>query len=527
MVVGSGASGVHFARRALALGRRVLMVDVGHKGLVPLRPDLSFTAMKKELERPEDYFLGKDLEALILPDAVDEYYGFPPNKAHVFREVSGYDFRARGFKPLHSFARGGLAQAWTGGSYPFNAAELEAYPFDYEDLRPYYEEVAQDIGMTGAPDDLEAFMPWFDGLQEPLELDAHGAALMASYDKKKDSLQCREKFYMGRARLAVLGADRGERKACQQLNRCLWSCPVGSLYVPEITLNELLQHENFDYRSGLRADAFDVREGQAKALWLEDLQTGERISIAADRFVLAAGTLASSKIFLDSFQEKIELEGLMDNRQVLMPFVNLKRLGRRWQEEAYQYNQLAMALDLGGAMDYVHGLVTTLKAAMIHPVVQSLPFSLPTSQRFFREMHGALGLVNVNFSDHRRAENKLTLERGQDGSSKLLISYRPAAGEADKIADVCRRFRRILLKLGCLAPKGMTHERPMGASVHYSGTLPMTVSGDDLTLDENGRSRRIDNLWFVDGTGLPSLPAKNLTFTLMANATRIAAQSFG
>jgi hypothetical protein len=33
-------------------------------------------------------------------------------------------------------------------------------------------------------------------------------------------------------------------------------------------------------------------------------------------------------------------------------------------------------------------------------------------------------------------------------------------------------------------------------------------------------------LYFVDGTTFPALPAKNITFTLMANATRIAEEAF-
>jgi choline dehydrogenase-like flavoprotein len=31
-------------------------------------------------------------------------------------------------------------------------------------------------------------------------------------------------------------------------------------------------------------------------------------------------------------------------------------------------------------------------------------------------------------------------------------------------------------------------------------------------------------VWIADGAGFPTLPAKNLTFTLMANATRMADQ---
>jgi choline dehydrogenase-like flavoprotein len=72
----------------------------------------------------------------------------------------------------------------------------------------------------------------------------------------------------------------------------------------------------------------------------------------------------------------------------------------------------------------------------------------------------------------------------------------------------------------------MTHIRPMGASVHYAGTLPMSTAGGSLTTTPNGRSRDIPNLHLVDGSTFCFLPAKNLTFTLMANARRIAHAEF-
>jgi len=85
-----------------------------------------------------------------------------------------------------------------------------------------------------------------------------------------------------------------------------------------------------------------------------------------------------------------------------------------------------------------------------------------------------------------------------------------------------RRFRSFLWALGCVAPPNMTRMRPMGASVHYAGTLPMADGGGDFTTDRTGRCRPFENLLFADGSTFPSLPAKNLTFTLMANATRMA-----
>jgi choline dehydrogenase-like flavoprotein len=73
----------------------------------------------------------------------------------------------------------------------------------------------------------------------------------------------------------------------------------------------------------------------------------------------------------------------------------------------------------------------------------------------------------------------------------------------------------------------MSHVRPMGASVHYAGTFPMSREVRPWTTDPDCRSRDFANLWIADGSSFPFLPAKNLTFTLMANAVRVASTGFG
>jgi len=66
----------------------------------------------------------------------------------------------------------------------------------------------------------------------------------------------------------------------------------------------------------------------------------------------------------------------------------------------------------------------------------------------------------------------------------------------------------------------------MGASVHYAGTLPMSNESEPWTTDGHGQSREFPGVHLVDGSSYPFLPAKNITFTLMANASRIAAEAF-
>jgi choline dehydrogenase-like flavoprotein len=50
----------------------------------------------------------------------------------------------------------------------------------------------------------------------------------------------------------------------------------------------------------------------------------------------------------------------------------------------------------------------------------------------------------------------------------------------------------------------------------------MSRGGGRWTTTEHCESREFPNLLLVDGATFPFLPAKNLTFTLMANAVRVA-----
>ena len=531
VVVGSGASALHFARTALELDHEVLMLDLGHQRPEQPFPELDLNELKRQLEDPPRWFLGDRFGSLVLPGADGEYYGFPPSKEYVFREpgpetTGPGPMNARGFAPLSSFAAGGLAEAWTGGSYPLNEGELKRWPIGLQDLLPWYGEVARRIGITGAMDDLGEYFPEHGGMGEPLDLDAHGQALMDAYEVRRDDLWRRHRVRMGRARLAVLSADREGRGACDHLGRCLWGCPRDSLWTPAVGLEELRRHPAFRYRDGVVVRSLEVGDGGRLRALNITTGSGAEEQVTAERVALAAGALGSARFLLRTFQRvgghAPELSGLMDNRQILMPFVNLGMLGRPFEPRSYQYNQLAVGLVGEEPFDYVHGLVTTLKTALVHPIVQNLPFGMAASLRTFRDIHGALGLLNVNYPDVRRSTNTVALHTDADGGDQLLVRYEADPTEGRLLRRTTRTLRRALRKLGCLAPSAMTHVRPMGASVHYAGLVPMSEASAPHTSTPEGQSRDFPDVFLVDGIGFPSLPAKNLTFTLMANASRIA-----
>ena len=528
VVIGAGPSGLHFAQTLLERGIPVTLVDAGRQRPAVNRPELTLDGLKRELPDSSEYFLGDDWQAFVRPDADDEYYGLPPSKDYVFEGVAGASPRADGFSPLFSFAAGGLAEAWTGGSYPFSRAETRSWPFDWNDLHAAYGRVARRIGISGADDDaLRDVFPTHDGLLPPLPLDLHGETLLASYQAKRERILARDRVRLGYARIATLSRALRERPACHACGRCLWGCPSDALYTPSVTLRECLRDPRFAYRAGWLASHLLLDAGgRATGIALRSLDGAREERLAASAVVLAAGALGTSRIVLESLArtgERAELPGLMDNRQVLMPFVNLKLVGRRFESASYQYHQLALAYEPALARDVAHGLFTTLKTALVHPIAHALPGSLGRGLGVLRNIHAALGLLNVNFADERRDACRVALEpAGAQGGSRLVLRYVPDAGEPARIAAALRALRRMLLRLGCVAPPPMTRMRPMGASVHYAGTLPMSSEGGALSCDAQGKLRGLRGVWIADGASFPTLPAKNLTFTLMANATRIA-----
>jgi hypothetical protein len=203
VVVGSGASAVHFAFTALERGHEVVMLDVGRAKLPATLPEASWSGLKDRLEDPAEYFLGDRFDAVLFPGKAGEYYGIPPSKDYVFTPVTGHRTRTDGFAPLASFAQGGLAEAWTGGSYPFNDAELSAFPFGFADLHPHYASVAQRIGISGERDDLSPFMPDFGEMLPPLDLDEHSRRLVETYERRKTTINRDHRCFMGRSRVAA------------------------------------------------------------------------------------------------------------------------------------------------------------------------------------------------------------------------------------------------------------------------------------------------------------------------------------
>ena len=109
VVVGAGVSGAHAALTLLERGLAVELWDIGREEVAFLEPGASFHELKGRLADPIGHLLGRDLQALIPPDA-PELLRYPPARRFLASAADPqWRLEAEGFKPFGSFARGGLA----------------------------------------------------------------------------------------------------------------------------------------------------------------------------------------------------------------------------------------------------------------------------------------------------------------------------------------------------------------------------------------------------------------------------------
>jgi hypothetical protein len=234
--------------------------------------------------------------------------------------------------------------------------------------------------------------------------------------------------------------------------------------------------------------------------------------------VLAAGTIGSAWIVLRSLSRYDQPIPILCNPYVYVPMLNLGTLGRAIRDRRHSLAQLTCMLRVPGAGGRtVQAQVFSYRSLLTFKLMKEAPIAYRESLRIMRLLIPHISILGIHHEDRPSAAKRLSLRRGTP--DRLRIDYTPAADELSAQRADERRLRHIFLGLGCVPLRTI---RPgHGANIHYAGTFPMSPSGGELTCDTSGRLRATRAVHLADGSIFPWLPAKGLTFTLMAHANRV------
>ncbi len=513
IIIGGGAAG---AAAALGLqGKRVLMLDVGLKPPANPLPDASVYKLRSERCDLHDIFLGPEGEAMspIAGESIS-----PKLKSPFLRFVTRRPNQlppdlSSGFESVQSFALGGLANAWGAGVLRYNEKDLCGFPVGQSELSPLYDELTDHMGVNGVlQDDLTDYLGSTYGLQPAFELSPLVAAFLRRYESRRSRLQ-RRGVFVGRSRMAVLSKEHRGRRPYRAFGQDFIWGPQESIYSPLFTINELAAVGKLVYQPGMLVSRY-AEDSEGVKVTALDMATDSPVEFHAKTIILAAGAINSARIVLSSHNDSETRLPLLDNPVSFVPAVDLLKIGTPLQTSSYIGGELLMVCPGDREERPIQGSVYGLLGPMRTDLLREFPLSLRGNLAATKYVVPGLLIVQVFYPDDPRSDSWVRLR--QDGSLEL---HRSGEHGAKREGFVCKTLRT----MGYVALESLCQRPSPGSSIHYAGCLPMrNTQQNRYCTDANGLLASSHRVFVADAATFPSLPAKNHTFTLMANALRIA-----
>jgi hypothetical protein len=201
-----------------------------------------------------------------------------------------------------------------------------------------------------------------------------------------------------------------------------------------------------------------------------------------------------------------------------------KRLGKIASHARTSTVQLAVFGKSETAGEDGMGSLYSYDALPMSNVLKQLPIGFADGRVFMQYLLPAIVIAGVHHPD--RISDRKYIQLIKKGSSvtgdALQVQYELSAAEKMEVSTRTKAFRHFLKSVGCLPVK--TVQLPHGSSIHYAGTLPFDQNGNKFTTYPDGRLAQTKHVFIADASPFRFLPAKGLTFTLMANAHRTALQ---
>lgn len=521
IVVGSGCSGAMAAQTLVEAGKQVAMVDVGEKNpdYKTLIPNKDYLTLRTTDTEQYKYLIGREAEGAIVNDTGKGAQITPP-RSHMLRNTDSYiPLRSDTFTPIESLGYGGLGIGWGLQCWEFSRKELATTGMDVERMLTAYETVAQRIGISGTNDAAAKYtLGELQKYQPSPTMDQNMQHIYDSYLKHKAYFD-RSGIYLGRTPLALITKDIGERKKYAYRDMDFYDDNNLSAWRPWITVEQLKRRKNFTYIDEFLATHFSETK-QKTTIHGIDTKTKRQIAYQCKYLVLATGALGSARIVLRSLNSdgRDQLPFLC-NPYTYVPCIQPSRFGKGPETKKIGFGQLSAFLD-SESVDDANSILTlySYQSLMLFRIIRQAPLNFSDARPIMQYLSSGLVVTGIQHSDKHTPEKFLRLHKNTASltGDELLANYSLAADEIAGQRARETRYIKAMRKTGLYALKRMNPGH--GSSVHYAGTLPFSITEKRYHIDPNGRLYGTRNVYVADSSGFNFLPARGLTFSILANA---------
>tara|TARA_R110002110_G_scaffold413729_1_gene641624 strand:+ start:113550 stop:115145 length:1596 start_codon:yes stop_codon:yes gene_type:complete len=507
LVVGAGAAGGVIAAQAARAGKRVLVLESG-----PARELSDLTSSQIDARRLK--WSGAHVEEsgnLPIGHAFNAGWGTGGSALHhyaVWPRLHDNDFKVK--------SEYGKSLDW---------------PIEYADLRPFYDRVQAEVGISGDAR-LEKWRPQGADYPMPaLPVFAQGRVIEKGFAARGLST--------APLPLAINSVKTGLRRACLFDGWCDAGCPIGALANPLVTYLGWALKAGAELRNRATVSRI-LHAANGRTVTGVEYHDAAGVShtVRADTVVLAAFAVQNARLLLASASEK-HPRGLSNSNDLVGRYLMThpaNTIYGMFEEETQPHfgatgGQLLnhdhyQQKDKGKAFGSYQWLIANaLKPHDLLGIANSRPDIYGAAlDDFMRTAALHIGTMSFVGEDLALAENRVQLSTAEDTYGV------PLARTVHNILEPTQE-----LVSGAVA-EGLDIFKAAGAAKPWAGPrvamhiMGGTVMGEDArtsVTDSYGRVHELDNL-YVAGPGLfPSSGAVNPTFTIHALALRTADHLLG
>jgi ferredoxin len=521
-VLGSGPAGVACASELLSSGRKVVLVDPGRR----LPPDR--TALAEDFRRaPDRERLLRRLRALRrgLSPAMQEAK-LPFSSSYLYDDVEHHlPAKIENARVLRSLASGGLSAVWGATVLPMAQESFRTWPISREEMEPFYRKAAGLIDVPVVEDDLAPHYPNYgDGV--PTALSEQGAQLMANLLNNRSALAS-DGIIFGRSRSAVGSRYAVDPNGCVYCGLCMSGCPYKAIFNAEYVVDRLKANPRLLHHAGWVAVGFEENVSSVEVR-LRHLDTRTPETLVCERLFVACGAATSLQMIVSAQKMFDRQFYLKDTQLISIPLLLLRRCRPGPIPKSNALGQVLIVLREHDLCDEsIH-----LQIYGFNPFIPELLrgrwggffFGDSLLQPLFNQMMVVMAYLPSQLSGRIAVKAKPSSSSDCElGSASFTGEVNPRTQHAARlIGHKLTAHRRAL---GAWPASALIQVHIPGFSNHLGACLPMRAAPQPGETDRWGRPYGLRRVHVVDGASFSDLPAEHLTYTLMANAMRIAEQA--